>query len=193
LTIEFWSGNTKVGWKKQTTPAAGIYGFNFKRGNWTLTQLKKGKTTRPAKPTPSTVVKQRIVRQPVRRLPINADRARWSPLARVAWFAASIYQFVRDEEDRDLLRELLIRGREEDLREFERWLRDSDKIAVPYKEELREAYDELAMLTDEEWKEIETADENAWDQARADLGDLISADDWKNLTDDFAEIDTSDF
>jgi len=193
LTIEFWSGNTKVGWRKQAIPAAGIYGFNFKRGNWTLTELKKGKTTRAAKPTPRTVVKQRIVRQPVRRLPINADRARWSPLARVAWFAGSIYQFVRDEEDCDLLRELLIRGREEDLKEFERWLRDSDKIAVPYKEELKEAYDELAKLTDEEWKEIETADEKDWDQARADLGDLISADDWKNLTDDFAEINTSDF
>ena len=193
LTLEFWSGNTKTAWKKQSIPAAGIYGFNFKRGSWTMTELKKGKTARPAQPRPRTTAQQRIVRQPVRRLPINADRARWSPLARVAWFAGSIYQFVRDEQDRDLLRELLIRGREEDLRDFERWLDDSDKIAIPHKEELREAYEELKELTDEDWKEIETADEADWEQAKADLGDLISADEWKDLSEDFADIDTSDY
>ena len=41
VTIEFWSGNTKVGWRKETVTKAGIYGFNFKRGSWTLTELKK--------------------------------------------------------------------------------------------------------------------------------------------------------
>ena len=48
FTIEFWSGNTKAGWRKQTVTKAGIYGFNFKRGNWSLTELKKG-TGRPAR------------------------------------------------------------------------------------------------------------------------------------------------
>ena len=192
VTIEYWSGNTRSGWRTQAIAAAGIYGFNFKNGTWTLTQLKRGKTTRPPQPS-RTVLQQRVVRQPVRRLPINADRRRWSPLARAAWVATSIYQFVRDEQDRDLLRELLIRGREEDLRELERWLDDSVKIALPHKQELREAFDELKALTDEDWKEIETADEQDWEQARADLGGLISEDDWKNVTDDFAEIDTGDY
>ena len=193
VTIEFWSGNTKAGWRKQTIAAAGIYGFNFKRGSWTLTQLKKGKTARPSKPVPKATLQRRLVRQPARRLPMNADRQRWSPLARVAWFAGSIYQFVRDEHDRDLLREVLIRGREEDLKEFERWLNDSDKIAIPHKQELKEAYDDLAKLTDQQWKEIENSDEKDWELAKAEIGDLISADDWQNLTDDFVDIDTNDF
>lgn len=192
VTIEFWSGNTKNAWRKQTIAAAGIYGFNFKNGYWTLTSLKKGKTTRAPQPS-KTLLRQRVVKQPVRRLPINADRRRWSPLARAAWVAGSIYQFVRDEQDRDLLRELLIRGREEDLEELERWIRDSDKIALPHKEALREAFDELKELSDKDWKEIETADEKDWDQARADIGDLMSDADWKNVTSDFAEIDTRDF
>jgi hypothetical protein len=118
---------------------------------------------------------------------------RWSPLARAAWFAASIYQSIRDEQDRDLVRDLLVRGREEDLREFERWLDGYDKIALPHKAELKEAYEELKGLSDEDWKDIETADEKDWDLAKAETGDLISADDWKNLTDDLADINTNDF
>ena len=72
VTIEFWSGNTRIGWKKQTIAKAGIYAFNFKRGNWSLTELTKGATQRTASRPSSRVVRQRIVRQPVRRLPINA-------------------------------------------------------------------------------------------------------------------------
>ena len=79
VTIEFWSGNTKAGWKRRAIPAPGVYGFNFKLGNWTLTELKKGTTLRSAQPTPRTVVQRRVVPRPVRRLPINADRRRWSP------------------------------------------------------------------------------------------------------------------
>ena len=77
-TIEFWSGNTKAGWRKLTIIKAGIYGFNFKKGNWSLTELKKGTTRRPSTRPSSRTVRRRIVRQPARRLPINADRNRWS-------------------------------------------------------------------------------------------------------------------
>ena len=31
VTIEFWSGNTTAGWRKQMIARAGIYGFNFKK------------------------------------------------------------------------------------------------------------------------------------------------------------------
>ncbi|MHC4179499.1 MAG: hypothetical protein ACYSWU_18460, partial [Planctomycetota bacterium] len=138
LTVQYWSGNTKAGWQKKIVKSAGVYGFNFRRGHWSLAELKKGKTARAPKPGGRTVVRQpgrTIVKQPtrtivqqrivkpVRRYPINADRYRWHPLARAVWFAGSIYQFVRDEEDRDLLRHLLIHGRDKDWRDFERWLR----------------------------------------------------------------------
>ncbi len=193
VTIEIWSGNTKQGWRKHTIPKAGIYGFNFKRGNWSLTELKKGTTQRATKRPSSRVVRRRIVSQPVRRLPINADRNRWSPLARAAYAAGKVYQFVRDEQDRDLLRHLLVRAREDkDWDRLERWIRDS-KIPELYKRDLREAFEDLGRLSDADWKEIDTADEKDWGQARADLGDLISDTDWKNLTADYAEIDTKDF
>ena len=192
-TIEFWSGNTKVGWRKQTITKAGIYGFNFKRGNWSLTELKKGTTRRLSTRPSSRTVRKRIVRQPTRRLPINADRNRWSPLARAAYDAGKIYQFVRDEQDRELLRNLLIRAREdEDYDRLERWIRDA-KIPELYKHDLREAFEDLGRLSDADWKAIDTADEKDWDHARADVGDLISDSDWNNLTTDFAEINTDEF
>ena len=215
-TIEYWSGNNRVGWAKQTIPSAGIYGFNFKKGHWKLVPLKPGKTTCPAgtaarpttQPQPGqTVVKnQTVVRQsavqpavgrragrlPMRR-PINADRYRWSPLARVAWAAGSIYQFVRDEKDRDLLRDLLIYRRLDDIKAFDRWLDESELIATPHKEAIKEAFEDLADLKDEEWKEIETSDVKDWDKAKAEIGDLISNNDWKDLTDDLGEIDKGDF
>ncbi len=193
VTIEFWSGNTKAGWRKQTIGKAGIYGLNFKSGTWSLMELKKGTSARPTTRPSSKTVRQRIVRQPVRRLPINADRNRWSPLARAAYAAGKIYQFVRDEQDRDLLRHLLIRAREdEDYDRLERWLRDA-KIPELYKHDLRDAFEDLGRLSAADWKEIDTADEKDWDQARADVGDLISDSDWNNLTTDFAEIDTDEF
>jgi hypothetical protein len=210
ITFEYWSGNTKAGWRKQSIANAGVYGFNFKNGNWMLNELKKPAArpaTQPAAVKPSTtvarrypasqptsrVIRQRIVTQPVRRLPINADPNRWSPLARAAYAAGKIYQFVRDEQDRDLLRHLLIRAREdEDWDRLEDWLRDA-KIPELYKHDLRDAFEDLGRLSDADWKEIDTSDEKDWDQARADLGDLISDAEWDNVAGDFAEIDTSDY
>lgn len=193
VTIEFWSGNTRGGWRQQTINKPGVYGFNFRRGNWLLTELNRGTTARPAsRPSPRSVRRQ-IVKQPVRRLPINVDRNRWSPLARAVFAAGTIYQFVRDEQDRDLLRELLIRAREDDdWDRLERWLRD-EPIPELYKRDLREAFEELAGLSDKDWDEIDTADENDWGTAREDLGDLISDAEWENVTGDFAEIDTDEF
>jgi len=139
------------------------------------------------------MVQQQIVQRPVRRLPINADRNRWSPLARVAYGAGKIYQFVRDEQDRDLLRHLLIRAREdEDFDRLDDWLRDA-KIPELYKHELRDIFDDWRDLDEKDWDEIDTADEKDWDMAKDDLGGLISDDDWANIDTDFAEIDTNDY
>lgn len=192
-SIEYWSGNTKTGWVKHSIETPGIYGFNFKRGRWSMVELKKGTTVRKTtRPSPK-VMRKRVVAQPVRRLPINADRNRWTPLARAAYAASKIYQFVRDEHDRDLLRNLLIRAREdEDYDRLERWLRDC-KIPELYKDDLREAFDDLARLKEEEWKEIDTADEKAWERAKEDLGGLLTDSDWSNLENDYAEIDSKDY
>lgn len=191
--IEFWSGNTVAGWRKQTISRPGIYGLNFRHGSWRLNQLKQGTTTRYARRPSPRVVRQKIISQPVRRLPINVDRNRWSPLARAAYAAGKIYQFVRDEEDRELLRELLIRAREdEDWDRLERWL-DENPIPELYKHDLRDAFEDLARLSDEDWKEIGTSDEKDWDQARSDLGELISNSEWDNVVGDFAEIDSDDY
>ena len=139
------------------------------------------------------MVRQQIISRPVRRLPVNADPNRWSPLARAAYAATTIYQFVRDEQDRDLLRHLLIRAREdENWDRLEDWLRDA-KIPELYKNDLRDAFDDLGRLNDADWDEIDTADEKAWEEARADLGDLVSESEWENVTGDFAEIDTDQF
>lgn len=192
VTIEYWTGNTKGSWKQQTIPAAGIYGFNFKRGQWTLAALQRGTTTRPPRPS-AAVMRQRVVQRPVRRYPINVHRSRWSPLARVGWAASSIYQIIRDERDRDLIRDLIIDGRLDDLDDFIRQIDESDLIAVPHKQELKDALRELGDLTDEDWKTVETADEQDWEQAREDLGNLVPDQQWEQFNEDFADINTNDF
>ena len=120
-TIAFWSGNTKSGWRQQTITKAGIYGFNFKHGRWSLTELKRPASRQPAavSPSPTAVVR-----------PSNTTIVRHPSVNRPS---------------------------------------------------------------DEDWKEIDTADEKDWGDARADLGDLISDAEWDNVTTDFAEIDTDDF
>ena len=58
VTIEYWSGNSKAGWQKKTIVSAGVYGFNFQRGYWSLAELKKGITARATPPARRTVVRQ---------------------------------------------------------------------------------------------------------------------------------------
>ncbi len=199
VTVEYWSGNTKNGWRKQTITKAGTYGLNFKRGAWTLTSLKRGKTAaasraaRPAAIKRSRSARASRARAPVRRGPINADRNRWHPLAQTAWFAGSVYKFVRDEQDRSIVRRLIRDGRRGDWKDFKDWLRDYDKIGDGPKAELYSAMDDLSKLSDADWKEIETADEKDWDQAKEDLGDLYSEADWNDFAEEFDDIDTADF
>jgi hypothetical protein len=197
VTVEFWSGNTKNGWKKLSIAKAGMYGMNFKKGVWTVAELKRGKSTAKA-PSPATVEKSRATRakavpNPVRRGPINADRSRWHPLARAAWFTGSVYNFVRDEQDRSAVRRLIRDGRNADWKDAKDWLKGYDKIGDGPKAELYSAMDELSTLSGADWKEIETADEKDWGQAKTDLGDLVSKDEWNDFAEDFDDIDTADF
>jgi hypothetical protein len=118
ITIEYWSGNTKNNWQRATISKAGVYGFNFKQGQWVLAAVNPkpkapaagttptsppvqgapGAATRPGvaqttavAPRPANnVLRQRVIQQPPMRHGINADRGRWSPLARVAWATGSI-------------------------------------------------------------------------------------------------------
>jgi len=204
LELEYWSGNTRTGWKKLTIKEAGVYGLNYRRGQWQLAKLKSGKTPQQRVTARKPVARKSTGRQakprrqartsirPVVRRPLNADRRRWSSLTRAAWFAGSLYQFVRDEQDRDLLRHLLINGKLEDWKDFDRWL-DGEKIAVPYKEELKDAFDSLAKLSDEDWKAIAEADDNDWATTREELGGLFSEDEWKNVTGDLADLGKEEF
>lgn len=220
VTIEYWSGNTKNNWQKATISKAGIYGFNFKQGNWVLVAVNPkpkapvagtAPTSPPIQRTPSAatqpgaqrtnaaprpannVLRQRVIQQPPMRYGINADRGRWSPLARVAWAAGSIYSFVRDEQDRDLIRDAIIRGRAEDIRDLNRWIDDAEKIAVPYKQELKDAMRELDQLSDADWNSLETVDQRSWDQAKNELGQLMPAEQWDKFSNDFADINTNEF
>lgn len=144
ITFEFWSGNKASAWKKKSISAAGMYGFNFNNGQCVLAPLKTG-TGQP--PTRRARTVNRPVIRPRRSSSINVDRRFWHPLSRVVWAGAELYRFIRDEEDRDLLRAIILRGREEDLRDLERWLRDA---AIPdlYKDQIRHAFDELSKLSD---------------------------------------------
>ena len=42
LTIEFWSGNTKVGWRKQAIPAAGYLRFKLQTRNLDAHRIEDG-------------------------------------------------------------------------------------------------------------------------------------------------------
>lgn len=195
IEIEYWTGNKTTGWQKKKITKAGIYGMNFKNKQWIITELKKGgknpTVSNPKTPTPKQG-HRRIARRPSRSSAINADRRFWHPLARVAWAAGSIYKFIRDEDDRNLFRHLLLEGREEDIKAFEKWIEDSE-LADHYKDTIRDAYSELSNLNERDWKEIEKATDEDWDRAREDLGSLVDDNAWKEFSTDFDDIDTNDF
>ncbi len=214
LTLEYWTGNTRAGWVTTQIPSAGVYDFRWHGGQWSLTR-------RQARTTPSTTVRrppttstpshrrstgsyQRTVRGPTytQRGPTYVNRgptyvrgwtgSRWPLWVRGVWGIGKLYQFVRDEEDRDLIRDIII-GREIDdtvRREIEDRLRD-DLIAVPYAErrELERAIDDISGLDPDDWKDITTLPTDDWDRLRDEIGDDISDADWDGLG---GYIDTMD-
>jgi uncharacterized membrane protein YgcG len=171
LAVEFWSGNARTGWKSTQVASAGIFDFRWRGGQWTLLRRPPRSAT-ASRPTAyrsptyrrSTGSYLRTLRSPryATRLPVYRGgwvSSRWPLWCRGVWGLATLYRFVRDEEDRDLIRDIII-GREIDdaIRdEIEDALRDR-LIAMPYDErrELERAIDDLSQLNPDDWKDITT-------------------------------------
>ena len=68
-----------------------------------------------------------------------------------AFSAASLYQFVRDEHDRDLLRQVLLESRYPDKLDFDKWFK-AVNLPAEHEREIREALDDLSKLDDKDWK-----------------------------------------
>jgi hypothetical protein len=101
---------------------------------------------------------------------------RFPLLRRVAGDVLWLYRFVRDEEDRDLIRDIII-GKEID-REIEREILDKlDDMAVNLpayeRREFERALNDLNNLSERDLKDLEAATDEDWDQVRDALGDQV--------------------
>lgn len=202
LAFEFWSGKNEVGWTKTQVDSAGVYVFRWEGDRWSMTkrEAKKPEATAPKSSSTSSARRstgsyQRTVRRPtvVQRprvvQPVYRPRwrgSRYPYWCRGVWGLARLYQFIRDEEDRDILREIIIRGEIDDAirDEIDDWL-DDRLEAVPYAErlELQRAIDDIARLDQEDWQGITTLPADEWDRMREDIGSDISDADWNGLGD----------
>lgn len=220
--IEVWNGYKQdPKWEKQTIEQAGIYALRFYRGRWVFAKheprqtqgvspgvpRRSANTTRPG-PTYryGTGSRPRVSsRGGGTRVVNNYGRGGWrgtywSPIARGIWAAGSIYRFIRDEEDRDLFRRLIVDGEIDDAirREIEDRIWDSirdDAVNLPVDEraELERAWDELGRINDRDWKDIENLPDSEWDKIRDELGDEVTDADWNDWRDELGDIsDTMD-
>ena len=188
LNVEFWSGNARTGWKTTPITSAGIFDFRWRGGHWTLLRrpprsTTTSRTTAYRAPTyrRSTGSYPRTLRSPRYAGRPPAYRGgwvspRWPLWCRGVWGRATLYRFVRDEEDRDLIRDIII-GREIDdaIRdEIDDALRDR-LIAMPYDErrELERAIDDISRLNPDDWRDITTLPADDWDRLRDDIGSEI--------------------
>lgn len=164
LMLEYYSGSEDLGWQTHTIVKAGIYGFRKKWGDWTLEELDD------------------TVREPKRQ----------TPLARATHVVDKTYRLLRDEQDREQLRLLLIRAQDDDgLTRLDSWL-DQARIPEAYKKELRASFQELARVGTPDLKEIDTTQDQEWEQVRADPIDRISAPEWGGLDGDYTAVDTKE-
>lgn len=202
VNVEVWNGvrgNAK--WEKQSLASAGIYTLRFQNGRWSLRKAPPrgttGATQRRYATRPrssyrrSTGSAPRVVRRS--RRPYYGPRV--AVLARTAGSALWLYRFVRDEEDRDLLRSWII-GEEID-REIEREIFDRlDDMAVnlPAGErlEFERALRDLDNLSDRDIESIENATDDDWNQVRDYLGDQVTDNAWNEFASDFGDIDVND-
>lgn len=202
VRVEYWNGS-RVGqaWEAQVIREAGIYAFRFENGRWTLTRHEpKSPSVTASKPAVTRVVRPQVrttgsVPRVVRGSGRRYYGGRVPLLGRVAGDVLRLYRFVRNEKDRDILRDIVI-GREID-REIERELEDKlDKVAVNLpaheRREFEQSLDDLKNLSEQDLKELDGATDADWDQARDALGDEISDADWDGVTTDFADLDLDD-
>jgi hypothetical protein len=200
IAIEIWNGaRTGPAWEPKTIPDAGVYAFQYQSGRWTLSKHQPSAAVTRTRGTTASRPSIRRVTGSTPRVVRGSGRVyyggRFPLLTRVAGDVLWLYRFVRDEDDRDLIRDIII-GREID-REIERELWDRlDDIAVnlPAYErlEFERALDDLRDLDDQDLKDLEDATENEWEQVRDTLGDQVTDNAWRELDSDFGDIEIDD-
>jgi hypothetical protein len=205
LRIEIWNGNrANARWVEQPIQAAGIYLLRYQNGQWRLTRHSSHAKPAASTPRPSSTVRQPTYRNPsYRRITGTAPRVargsgrvyrggRFPVLYRVAGSLLSLYRFIRDEEDRDLIRDIII-GREID-REIERELWDRlDDLAVnlPAAErlEFERALRDLQNLDESDLRDLDNVTDAEWDTIRDELGDEVTDNAWREIESDYSDLD----
>ena len=199
LKLEVWNGyQRRPAWENQSIAAAGTYLLRYQNGRWTLTKHQPRPAARTARATPSRQPSYRRATGSAGRVARGGGRSgsggrgpRISLLNRIARDAMGLYRFVRDEADRDLLRDMII-GREID-REIEREILDkldglAETLPAAERAELDRAWNGLKDLSESDLKELESATDADWNEVREALGDGVSGD-WDALESDFSNID----
>ena len=207
VTLEYWTGNERSGWKTYEFGATGVYLLRYRGGQWLVTKRTAKRTARASAPTrilrPRTVQRATgttrrvrggggVGRSGGRRAVV---RPRVPSLTRLITGAAGLYRFVRDEQDRDALRRLIAEREIDDhvRREIDDRL---DKIAVNLPAEERRQFDEalrdLKGLDEKDLKDLDSLDEADWSQARDLLGDGVDTADLDAIENDYGELDISD-
>ena len=200
VAIEIWNGVRRgAAWDRQSIPAAGIYTFQYQNGRWSLSKHQPRATTARARGTTASRPTYRRTTGSTPRVVRGSGRVyyggRLPLLRRVAGDVLWLHRFVRDEDDRDLLRDIII-GREID-REIERELLDRlDDIAVNLpayeRREFERALDDLRDLNDQDLKDLDDATNEEWDGVRDALGNQVTDNAWRELESDFGDMEVDD-
>ncbi len=200
VAIEIWNGvRSGPAWERQNIPAAGIYTFQYQNGRWSLSKHQPRATTARARGATASRPTYRRTTGSTPRVVRGSGRVYYGGrvplLRRVAGNVLSLYRFIRDEDDRDLIRDIII-GREID-REIEREILDRlDDIAVNLpayeRREFERALDDLRDLNDRDLKDLEGATDEEWSQVRDVLGDQVTDNAWRELETDFGDIEVDD-
>lgn len=216
IAIKIWNGKRgQSAWVDQSIQSAGVYTFRYQNGEWKLSRHQKRANSQEIKPDAQTETGRRVRRSSSRRRSAarhpsyrrttgstsrvvgGSGRVYRGPripiLRRVSGSLLGLYRFVRDEEDRDLIRDIII-GREID-EEIERELWDRlDDLAVNLpaleRREFDRALSDLRNLGDRDLRELEDATDEDWDLVREELGDDVADNAWREIESDYGDIDT---
>ena len=200
VTLEIWTGTPgQAKWRRKSISTNGVYTFRFQRGRWSLTKpqprrrASSSQTVRSRRPSyrRATGSRTRVARNYRR----PAYRNRVPLLRRVAGDVMGIYRFVRDEEDRDLLRDIIV-GREID-REIKRDLLERlDDMAVNLpaddRREFERSFRDLNALSERDIKDLEASTDEDWGQVRESFGDEVADNAWQELESGFNEVQIDD-
>ena len=200
ITVEVWTGaRGRAAWERQSIPSAGIYAFRFQNGRWTLSKHQPRRTTARVRGTRTHRPTYRRTTGSTPRVVRGSGRpyygGRYPLLRRVAGNVLWLYRFVRDEDDRDLLRDIIIGGEIDS--EIEREILDKlDDIAVNLpayeRREFERALDDLTNLDARDLKDLDGATDEEWGQVRDALGGQVTDNAWRELESDFGDIEVDD-